>query len=131
MSMAIVPDCSGLYSTWEDVQREQPATSDPLLAIVKRVATPIEHPAVRATTALRTVVGVVLTLIFQYGVSTDGLDIRAVIDRIGGCIEREMPDYDPIKAHCPVLRSDSDTWAVHGTFIYKPTWLSIIWVGGN
>ena len=131
MSMSIVPDCSDLYCTLADARREQPVTPEPLLAIVKREAARIEHPAVRATTALRTVVGVVLTLIFQYGVSTDGLDIRAVIDRIGGCIEREMPDYDPIKAHCPVLRSDSDTWAVHGTFIYKPTWLSIIWVGGN
>ena len=111
--------------------REQPATPDPLLAIVKREAARIEHPAVRSASALRTRWGVVLTLIFQYGVSTDGLDIRAVIDRIGGCIEREMPDYDPIKAHCPVLGSDSDTWLPDGTFRYVPTWLSIIWVGGN
>ena len=129
--MAIVPDCRGLYSTWEDVQREQPATPDPLLAIVKREAARIEHPAVRSASALRTRWGVVLTLIFQYGVSTDGLDIRAVIDRIGGCIEREMPDYDQVKAYFPALRSDSDTRLPDGTFRYVPTWLSIIWVGGN
>ena len=106
--------------------REQPVTPDPLLAIVKREPARIEHPAVRSASALRTRWGVVLTLIFQYGVSTDGLDIRAVIDRIGGCIEREMPDYDRVKAYFPALRSDSDTRLPDGPL----TWLSIIWVGG-
>ena len=131
MSMAIVPDCRGLYSTWEDVQREQPATPDPLLAIVRREAARIEHPAVRSASALRTGGGVVLTLIYQYGVSRDGLNVSALIDRMGGCIERGMPDYDPPQARCPYIGTDGDTWLLDGTFRYVPTWLSIIWVGGN
>jgi len=102
-------------------------TPDPLLAIVKREAARIEHPAVRATTALRAGWGVVLTLIFQYGISTEGLDVIALIYRMGECIEREMPDYDRVKAYFPALRRDSDTRLPDGPL----TWLSIIWVGGN
>ena len=131
MSMAIVPDCRGLYSTWEDVQREQPATPDPLLAIVTREAARIEHPVLRGAQAYRTNNGVILHIDFVDDPNWKGFRLQGIADRVKDAIRRDLPEYRPFTLDNPAFSCCGRGFDIARQLNMPPwlDWFSMKWEG--